>query len=155
MLDNNEVKLSASFPDKNIPLDARIIGWFVFYTAFISFFIGVLLLSGLSHFTSSESRIILFGTITLGSEMSHGIYISCISFINLVCGYGVAKGYKFGWWLMLISSSIFICDWIMMFPDHQTVALICICINLGIIAWLFYRRIFYGIMAKPKIISDK
>ncbi|MBW8042299.1 MAG: hypothetical protein FVQ85_20185 [Planctomycetes bacterium] len=155
MLNHNEVKLVAPLPSKNMPLDAKIVGWFIFYTAFISLLIGVLLVSGIGRFTSSESsRNILFGTITISSELSHGIYIICISFLHFVCGYGVAKGYKFSWWLMLIPSLSVICDWIMMLPDHQTGALICICINLGIIAWLIYRRKFYGIRAKPIIISD-
>jgi hypothetical protein len=39
MLNQNEVKLAASFTGRNIPLDAGIIGWFAFYAAFISLFI--------------------------------------------------------------------------------------------------------------------
>jgi len=144
MLDRNEVELNRPYRRK-MPFDARIIGWWLFATAFISFLFGFGLLSGLWHIPSGYDQTVIFSMVSLTSDLSSGIYSILGGLLCLVAAYGIIRGYKFGWWLMLICSIINISDSTLIFSHHPVTSIIGICIGLGIIIWLVYRRRLYNI----------
>ena len=150
MSNQNEVSSAPFSPIRKMPLDARIIGWLILVTAFMDFLFAVLLTTGISRFLTDESRLILFGTFRLASELSFGIYFFCLGLMTVVCGYGVAKGYKFGWWCMLIYSTYHIADTILIYPHNRVNASIGICISVGIIVWLVSRRKIYNIGSRKQ-----
>lgn len=130
---------------KKMPLDARIVGWLVLTSAFIGFLCVGLLVIGLAHNPSDYHRPVLFGTVSLTSDLSLGIHTFLSGLVCLISGYGLIKGHKFGWWLTLILSIDNISDSLLIFSDYRITASIGIYISIGIIIWLVWRRGFYGI----------
>ena len=145
MINQNDVEKVVQMLPKKMPLDVRIVKWFLFVVSFISFCIGLLLLSGLSHISSTDHRVILFGILSLTSGLSFGIYYSCMGFMAFFCGYWLSKRAKLGWWCLFIESMYNSSDALLIFSHHKLSVLIGISINLGLIIWLFYRRRLYGI----------
>ena len=130
---------------KKMFLDVRIVKWFLFVVASFLFFVSGLLLTGLSDIAENYQRFVLFGILSLTSNLSFGIYFFCTGIISVVCGYGISKGFKFGWWCLLVYSIYHFSDILLVFYHHQVNAIIGICIDLGLITWLIYRKRLYGI----------
>jgi len=145
MIGQDKVKLTTTLPNKKIPLDARVIRWFVTLQAAALTFFGLLFLIGFSYFLSPDTRPALFGTISITSEVQFGIYWFCIGLARGISGYGISKGSKFGWWCLLILSVNSILDDLAVLPHYKATILITTGINLGIIAWLLCRRQLYRI----------
>ena len=137
--------LAVNFSNKTIPLSARIIGWFIAVQAFVLGSFGFLFLIGFSYFLSLDTRPALFGTILIASEFQFGIYWFCIGFIRGISAYGIIKGYRFGWWCLLIISLNSIFDNLAVLPRYKVTVLVSVGINLGIIIWLLCKIRLYGI----------
>jgi len=150
MLDQNESKLTVTPARKKMPLDVRIVAWLGLISAVVAFLFVGLLISGLAHIPSGHHRPILFGIISLASDLSLGIHTFWVGAGSLICAYGLIRGFKFGWWLTFIFSINGICDSLLIFSDAQVVATISICFSLGIITWLLYRRRLYKIGRNPE-----
>jgi len=146
-------KLSAACA--KMPLDARIVAYWAYFAGFISFVFGVLLLCKAGYFPDDEVRLIAFGLVSLTSESSFAVYFLFFAFANLVCGYGLARRYKFGWWLMLILSIYTVSDFVLALSDNRVATTIGICINLTIIGWLICRRRVYRIGVKAGEIDPR
>ena len=130
---------------KKMPWDAKIIGFWAFFAAAIAMFFAVLLFLGIGKFTNVEHRRIFLGLIYISSELSFGVYFLILGLINLVCGYGLLYGFKFGWWCTLAYSVNLICDSLLLTSDYSNEKIMCICVGIGIIIWLFWRRRIYNI----------
>jgi len=145
MFNSNKMNLITMFSGEKTPLDAKIVGWLVLISALMHFITVGLLLSGIAHAPLNCSGDVLFRTFSLASDLSVGIYSFLKGAVCLICAYGLIRGYKFGWWLMLISSINNVSDCLLRFSDYRITATISICISLGIIGWLIYRRHLYSI----------
>lgn len=145
MLNQNEMKFASIPSHRKMPLDVRIVAWLLVISAFMHFFITLLLLIGIAHSPSDYNRPVLFGTLSLGSDLSSGIYSSLLGGASLVSAYSLVRGHKFGWWFVLIFSIYNIYDALLLLSCYPTGATIGICISFGIIGWLVYRRRLYNI----------
>jgi len=145
MSDRNALKSSDTPRDDKMPLDARVIGWFVTVQAVALVFFGFLFLIGFSYFPSPDTRPALFGTISIISEIQFGIYWFCIGLARAISAYGISNGCKFGWWCLLILSVNSVLDDLAVLPHYKATVLLTTGINFGIITWLLYQRRLYGI----------
>ncbi len=150
MLSNKQIEAIEKTRGSKLPLDARIIGWFVFYGAITTLIVSVLLIIGFGQPFSSSRKTAVFSLVSVDTELSYGIYLSCIGLVNLVAGYGIAKGYKFGWYTMFISLICFIIDLTLRLSDDFIIIFVCISINLAFLVWLIWRRRYYNISWQRK-----
>jgi hypothetical protein len=131
--------------NRKLPKDIRIIVWILAVLAVIYFVLAALFLSGTSKFVSEGARPALFGLLSLVSETSSGMYFLVLGVAGLISVYGLKKGFKFGWWLVLVLSINSILDGLPLLKNHTVGVLITTSIRILLIFWLFYRRRFYGI----------
>ena len=116
----------------------------------VAFILVSLLVSGHANAPMNYHRRVFFGAIFLTSNFSLGLHTCLIGTISCVAGYGLIKGYRFGWWctLCFLINSIF--DSLLTIYDSRLPAIIGIFISLGIITWLFYRRRLYNVDRKSE-----
>lgn len=145
MVCDNRVVETGMHVGKKMPLDTRIVAYWFFFTALVGFLFGGVLVSGVGQFPSYEERLILFGAFSLVSESSFGIYYLVLGGVSFICAYGLLKGYKLGWWLVLIYCINLIVDSSMAFSQYKITSLVGICVSVAIIVWLIYRRTSYGV----------
>lgn len=148
MVRNDERKLAQGRLEKRMPLDVRIIAWIIVASAIISIFSIVLLLCGLIRFPSGYSRPILFGLISLDSNLSLGIYSSVTAALDLICAYGLIRGQAYAWWLILILYLCGLADTLLIYFEAPITATLSLCMTVAIIVWLVYRRGLYNIGGK-------
>lgn len=141
----SESKIKKWNDNQKVSWDIRAIGWLYYLIGAVLLVLSFLLLSGFGKIPSDENRLILMGMISLTSEVSYGIHNLCMGIIALICGYGIIRRFKFVWWLMLIYSINGISDSLFVISLYPMTAIISICLSIGIIFWLIYRRKFYGI----------
>jgi hypothetical protein len=130
---------------RKLPLDAKIVGWLLFCDAIILLLIGVVLIAGIGHFTGNSRRSLLFGLLTITSELSHGVYVLFLGFVMFAGGLGLIQGRKYGWWIMLVSSLYCILDNYLAQADEGVYPMWGLYILSVITAWLLLRSKVYGI----------
>ena len=130
---------------RKLPLDAKIVGWLVFCDAIIFLLIGAVLITGIGHFTSDSRRSLVFGLLTITSELSHGVYTLFLGFAMLAGGLGLIRGRKYGWWIMLATSVYCILDNFLVQVNEGVYPMWGLYILSVIIAWLLLRSKVYGI----------
>ncbi len=148
---SNQESISACAKLK-MPLDVRIVAWLCFIGGFMGLGVVLLLATGSMHFAADYTRPIVFGAFSIASDLSSGIHALVTGIASLVCGYGIMKGLKFGWWLTLIYSINNIGDSVLLLLsyEHDNPAIIGMCISLALIIWLVYRRRLFKIVQKAK-----
>ena len=138
---NKEViKLNATI--KRTPLDAKIIGGLLFFSGFLGVLFGVLLVIGIGQIAGEGRIAILLGLSTVGPKLGYGVYNIISSMFILIGSYGLIRGRKYGWWVMISFCAYFFLDsalsgmyapiWIFFIYGSVTL-------------WLLFRRNIYGI----------
>ena len=130
---------------RRMPLDARIIGYCVVFGASISVLLGISLACGVSRISKPEVRLVALGLFRLTSQLSFGLYFLLLGFAYVVYGYGIARGYRFAWWLGLVTCSYTLCDFVLVASAYPSASTLGICMHSVMIAWLVFRRRLYGI----------
>ena len=128
-----------------IPIDVRIVAYFLYAIGFIQLVLSILLITGIGRLGDNHTRRVLFGIILLSSELDFTIYMLCLSFVHLLCGWGLIRKCKFIWWFTLIFQINYIIDGVFLFEQHKLVALIGLGIDIAIITWLCFRRQLYNV----------
>ena len=142
---NNLGEALAFTKTRKLPLDAKIVGWLVFCDAIIVMLIGLALITGIGHLTSNSKRSLLFGLLTITSELSHGVYTLFLGFAIFAGGLGLIQGRKYGWWIMLVSSLYCILDNYLLQVHKDIYPMWGLYMLSVIIAWLLLRSKVYGI----------
>lgn len=136
-IDTNSKKSSG------IPLDVKIVSLFFLILGGISVPLILLTIIGIGRFPSPKP--VLGGLILLSSHLSIEVLEFLIGVIFVVTGYGLAVKWKHGWYLCLFVSLYGILDAVSMLKKFPASTFITICMDLGIIIWLFWRRRLYSI----------
>jgi len=145
-MDGNQDMETAEETLEELPLDAKIAGWLIFCYAIMILLFGVILTVGLGHLNGYRSRPILFGLLTVTSDLGNGVYALLLGFATLAGGFGLIKGRKYGWWIMFVVSIYCILD------GYHVQAIKGVCptwwglyVLSAITLWLLLRGKVYGI----------
>jgi len=140
--ENGTLNESSSIIHK-IPIDIRIVAYFLYVIGFFQLAFSILLITKIGHLGDNYTRRIFFGTILLSTELNFSIYMLCLAFAHLLCAWGLIRINKFFWFFALIYSIYYLIDGAFLFQQHRLTALIGIGISIAIISWLCFRRQLY------------
>jgi len=128
-----------------VPVDIRILAYFLYAVGFFQLACSVSLITGVGRLGGNEMRRVFFGIVLLSTELDFAIYMFCMGFAHLLCAWELIRINKFGWWFTMIFSLYELIDAVFLFPKHKLVASIGIVIGIVIITWLWFRRQFYKV----------
>jgi hypothetical protein len=138
-------KLNTNLHEENVkktPLDAKIIGGFLSLSGLLGILLGVVLVTGIGHFTSESETAILFGLFTVSSELGHGIYNIIGSIYILIGSYGLIRRRKYGWWVMISFCAYFFLEGMLSGTKAHIWAFF---MYGGVTLWLLCRSKTYGV----------
>jgi hypothetical protein len=141
----NEDKLVAIPSNKKRPLDVKIIVWINSIYAALAFLLTAFLITGTINFPSGYCRPVLFGLFHITSNLSSAIFTFLYGLISLISAYCLYKFYKFGWFFVFFGCLLGTLDSLRNLSDFTLTRIISICMSLGVICWLIYRRRLYKI----------
>jgi hypothetical protein len=127
-----------------IPIDVRIVAYFLYAIGFFQLACSCLLITGIARLGDITNHL-SFGISLPSAELSISILILCLGFIHLLCAWGLIRSRNFSWWLLLIKEMYYIIVGVFLFQVHRLNALIGLGISISIIAWLFFRRHLYNV----------
>jgi hypothetical protein len=125
------------------PLDVRIVPGFCFLVALGQVPLGILFLSGVTKLAGTYR--VLFGAVVVASEKAAGVYALFVGICWLFCAWGLHRRMKFSWWFATIFSAYYLTDEALQFARSPRDFVIGAIIQISLIAWLWFRREFYGI----------
>ncbi len=131
-----------------IPIDVRIVAYFLYAIGFIQLVFSILLITGIGRLGEDYTRRILFGTVLLSTKLNFTIYMLCLCFVHFLCAYKLIRVRKFGWWFTLAYNIYYIIEDMFLFQQHTLNAFISLVISIAIITWLLFRRQLYNIGLK-------
>jgi len=139
------MKFQGGLTWKKMPLDVKIVVVLGVIASIMHFLVFTLILLGLAHSPSGYQHRVLFGLLRFVSDLAVGTHSFIMATVCLGCAYGLAKGYKFAWWLMLIFSGSNIVDSFLLSSDFPITGTTSIFFSLMMIGWLIFRRKLYHI----------
>lgn len=145
--ENRTLNESSSSMHK-IPIDIRIVAYFLYIIGFFQLAFSILLFTKIGHLGDNYTRRIFFGTILLSTELNFSIYMLFMAFTHLLCACGLIRINKFFWFFALVYSIYYLIDGAFLFQQHRLTALIGIGISIAIISWLYFRRKLYMVGSK-------
>jgi len=87
------------------PWDARVIGWAHVAFGILGLLLAIIALAGIAHPSESGWKpwrpLILFGTLEIHSISWQGVRGLLLGIAMMLGGYGLARGRRYGWWLIL------------------------------------------------------
>jgi lysylphosphatidylglycerol synthetase-like protein (DUF2156 family) len=140
-----EIRKGAIVYKSRPPLDVRVVAYFMYLGGFVALAIGLLLSAGVVKPADDASRRVLFGAVVLTSSTAEAIYLFCTSGCILFCAWGLMRRMKHAWRFALIYNAYNATDSMLVFPKYPVNAAIGIVIVATIIAWLWFRRGYYGV----------
>jgi hypothetical protein len=136
------------------PVDFKIIVWLFFISAILAFFGGLSMIFGTSELPNDFGTRTFLIFFSMGTKLELAILdfgVACLSLISAIC---VLNRSKFGWWFVLISTLINICDSVIDFTKSPAVFAIAIFMGIGFIIWLVWRREFFKSRKEQKLSFD-
>jgi len=126
-----------------LPLDVRIVARLFYIVGGLVALSGILLCSGVIE--PRKPCPALFGAVILADGLTQGVHGL---FLGLCCWFfdwGLRRGIGFVWWFLIVSSAYSLIRGALVFPDYPVAVTIGTVGQIGFIAWLWFRREFYGV----------
>jgi hypothetical protein len=142
--ETNEVHGGAISPRSRAPFDVRVVAYLFYSIAFVRIPLGILMAGGMVV-PVGEPRPILLGFLVIASGVGEGVYSFLTGLCWLVCAWGLMRGMKFAWWFAMALSAYYLTDEVLQLHRYPWRYAIGVAVEILLIAWLWFRREFYGI----------
>ena len=137
------------------PIDLRVIMALAIVSCVVHFSLIVLLALGVAHVPEDMRDRVLFGTLVISSERSHGIYDFVMGLCNVIFVYGLFKRTRWAWWYAMALMTYGVIDSAFSFSLLPAVVTMTMLLSAGVIAWLVYRRHLFGIGLKANTENEE
>ncbi len=134
----------ATSHEGKVPLDVRIVTYYLYAAGFVFLAVGLLTGIGLA---APEPHRALFGSVLIASRLADSVdkFVSGICFV--FCAWGLMRRMRLAWWFSLILFVYCLTFVVLLFPEYR-VDVRSVAIGGALIAWLWFRRELYGVHAK-------
>lgn len=127
-----------------LPLDVRIVARLLYITGGLGVFAAVLLWSGIAE--SWEFYPVFSGTLVPTTRLTQGAYFFLVGLWYLFLDWGLRRGRKSVWWLLLALSVYGLTAGVLWSRRHPTPYFaIAVVLQILFVAWLWFRRELYGV----------
>jgi len=144
MFNRGKAKEDSYTSGMRVPICLKIISWFLIIVSVFQISLASLLASGISYLGDNSGRLILFGLLSLSSELHFAVYMFIMGGIALFCGIGLLRKNKLAWWVTLIYSIYYLSDGILLLKVHYVSGLSGCVIDILIILCLLWKKQTYN-----------
>jgi hypothetical protein len=123
-----------------LPIDLRVIMAFGIASCVIDFGLITLLITGVARIPEDAHNRVFFDTISLSSELAHGMYSFSLGLCRIVSVYGLFRRTRWAWWYTLAFMSYGVADSAFGLTSVPVVAATSMLLSAGVIVWLVCRR---------------
>ena len=136
-----------TIPDPDgLPLDIRIVARLFYAGGGLLLLTGILLCCGVVK--PGRSVPVFFHALVLSSGVDWGVYTLFKGCCWWFYDWGLRRGIRFVWWWLMISSVYYLIRGILVLADYPTTATIGLAVEVAFVAWLWFRRGFYGFASR-------
>jgi hypothetical protein len=128
------------------PTDIRIVAYYLYGIGSLFLMVGFLIGTGLAK---PQPHRMLFGSVVVASRLADSVDKVTGGVGFLLCACGLTRRIRFAWWFSLIFSVHCLTYVVLVVPEFQ-VDVPGVALNAASIAWLWFRRDYYGVHLAAK-----
>jgi lysylphosphatidylglycerol synthetase-like protein (DUF2156 family) len=126
---------------RKVPLDVRIVAYYLYANALLCFVSIPFVVSGSSE---PQSHRVLLGLVLIASTLADSVYNLTTGICYLLCAWGLMRRAQWAWWFSLIFFVYASTDALLFLPGHRVTVAMSVAIDIALITWLWFRRDLFG-----------